>query len=199
MKKIIVILPIILSFIFSFKSFANDFDPTYYAENNPDVVATYGKDSESLYMHYITYGKDEGRFANKEEELKALSLKTSEKIIEVDKTLQTVTLFVNGEKVLSGPCVTGDEKTKHSTPSGEYTILLKKKGKRLKGPTWNVWVDYWMRFTDSAIGFHDASWRNEFGGNIYKTNGSHGCVNLPKDFVKELFNAVDVGTKVIVH
>ena len=32
---------------------------------------------------------------------------------------------------------------------------------------------------NGGIGFHDASWRNTFGGTIYKKNGSHGCVNMP--------------------
>lgn len=74
-------------------------------------------------------------------------------------------------------------------------------GKRLKGPTWNVWVDYWMRFTDSACGFHDATWRSnsEFGGDTYKNNGSHGCVNLRHDFAKELYDHIDIGTIVVVH
>ena len=30
---------------------------------------------------------------------------------------------------------------------------------------------------DGGIGFHDASWRDEFGGDIYLTDGSHGCIN----------------------
>ena len=38
-----------------------------------------------------------------------------------------------------------------------------------------------------------------FGGEIYKTNGSHGCVNLPHDVAEQLFGMVDVGTVVIVH
>ncbi len=29
-----------------------------------------------------------------------------------------------------------------------------------------------------GFGMHDANWRNKFGGEIYKNNGSHGCVNL---------------------
>ncbi len=39
------------------------FDPEYYAENNPDVVATLGSTTEALYKHYTQYGKVEGRKA----------------------------------------------------------------------------------------------------------------------------------------
>lgn len=40
---------------------ADNFDPVYYAENNPDVVAIYGDSPEALYKHYLDYGKAEGR------------------------------------------------------------------------------------------------------------------------------------------
>lgn len=37
------------------------FDPTYYAQQNPDVVAVVGSDVNSLYLHYVNCGKAEGR------------------------------------------------------------------------------------------------------------------------------------------
>lgn len=39
------------------------FDAEYYAKNNPDVVAVYGNNEDSLYQHYVDYGKNEGRLA----------------------------------------------------------------------------------------------------------------------------------------
>ena len=36
----------------------------------------------------------------------------------------------------------------------------------------------------------DATWRNSFGGTIYKTNGSHGCVNLPKNAAKTIYENI---------
>ena len=55
-----------------------------------------------------------------------------------------------------------------------------------------------MKFT-GAVGIHDASWRSKFGGDIYKYNGSHGCVNLPHDVALNLYDMVDIGTMVVVH
>ena len=46
---------------------------------------------------------------------------------------------------------------------------------------------------------HDASWRSSFGGNIYKTNGSHGCINLPPSVAQELYSYVEKGTPVICY
>lgn len=37
------------------------FDATYYAANNPDVVAAFGTDEAMLYNHYVLCGKAEGR------------------------------------------------------------------------------------------------------------------------------------------
>lgn len=37
------------------------FDAEYYAANNPDVVAALGVSADTLYLHYITSGKAEGR------------------------------------------------------------------------------------------------------------------------------------------
>ncbi len=39
------------------------FDAEYYAQQNPDVVAAMGKDVQTLYRHYLNYGKAEGRKA----------------------------------------------------------------------------------------------------------------------------------------
>ena len=48
-------------------------------------------------------------------------------------------------------------------------------------------------------GLHDATWRQEFGGEIYKNNGSHGCINMPLDIAEKVYNAVSVGTVVEVY
>ena len=119
--------------------------------------------------------------------------------VDVDIANQTMVYFVNNLPVLTSPCVTGTPKNNRSTPTGAFYIIQKVPGKRLKGDTWDVWVDRWMKFTNGAVGLHDASWRKKFGGNIYKSNGSHGCVNLPKDVAYALYDMVTVGTPVIVH
>ena len=37
------------------------FDPVFYAQNNPDVVAAFGTSANALYNHYVNYGRKEGR------------------------------------------------------------------------------------------------------------------------------------------
>ena len=119
--------------------------------------------------------------------------------VDVDIENQVMTYYENGSIRLQSPCVTGNTSRGCSTPVGTYSIYMKTPGKYLVGPTWNVWVDRWMRFTAGGVGLHDASWRSAFGGSIYKTNGSHGCVNLPHDVALQLYDMVSNGTIVKVH
>ena len=59
-------------------------------------------------------------------------------------------------------------------------------------------VTYWMPF-NGGIGLHDANWRSSFGGNIYQTNGSHGCINLPTAAAKEIYDRVYDGIPIICY
>lgn len=215
--KITPLIVTLLFILFSTKAFAADtgFDASYYASEYPDVVNALGNSYDILYKHYIEYGINEGRYQNQYEEdneiVNSSNLTPGDlsvlispidgytTYIDVNIELQTVTYFKDGVSVFSSPCVTGLANGKRNTPKGTFKILTKMPGKRLKGPTWDCYVNRWMRFTSDSCGFHDASWRSEFGGQIYKTNGSHGCVNLPKDKAYELYDLITVGTTVVVH
>ena len=60
---------------------------------------------------------------------------------------------------------------------------------------------YCLYFSKDGIALHDASeWRTKFGGNIYKTNGSNGCVNLPLELSRIIYeNATVKKTTVVVY
>ena len=49
------------------------------------------------------------------------------------------------------------------------------------------------------IGMHDAPWRTEFGGEIYKTDGSHGCINLPEEVAEAIYSYVERGFPVVCY
>ena len=82
--------------------------------------------------------------------------------------------------------------------AGVYSIYAKSTGVYLVGETWNSYVNYWMPFK-GGYGLHDASWRSEFGGDIYLYDGSHGCVNTPYEKVKYIYEHTDYGTPVYVY
>lgn len=118
--------------------------------------------------------------------------------IEIDLTNQKVYLYVNGELIKSSSCVTGNVSKNYTTPPGIYPLTYKQKDAVLRGPGYASPVTYWMPF-NGGIGLHDASWRSNFGGTIYKTNGSHGCVNLPYEMAKTIFENAYAGMPVICY
>ena len=70
--------------------------------------------------------------------------------------------------------------------------------KTLNGENYSSDVSFWMPYCGN-VGMHDASWRSTFGGNIYKRNGSHGCVNLPYAAAKTIFENIAAGYPVLVY
>lgn len=126
------------------------------------------------------------------------------KYIEVDITNQRMYLYENGERVMATDCVTGTDNPSRRTITGIYSIYYMQRNRTLLGqpdedgnPSYSSFVYYWMAFY-GGYGLHDATWRSNFGGSIYKYSGSHGCVNLPYSVAKELYSRVEVGTPVIV-
>ena len=120
---------------------------------------------------------------------------------EVDITNQKVFVYKDGELVIESDCVTGmADDPSRETPPGVYKVWSMDRD-RILG-TMETYgyaqpVDYWIYFTEIDIGFHDLL-RSEYGGDVYKTNGSHGCVNLPLDVAAEMYDTVEIGYPVIV-
>ena len=125
--------------------------------------------------------------------------------IEVDLSNQMVYLYKDGGLFYDTPCVSGlADDPERVTITGLFKIQEKDRDRTLKGkpdengvPTYESFVSYWMGFS-GAYGLHDATWRDEFGGDIFEYAGSHGCVNLPYSAAETIYNYVEEGTRVIV-
>ncbi len=117
--------------------------------------------------------------------------------IAVDIEKQTVTYYKDGALIVHSDVVTGLPGGR-ATPTGLFQVLNLEHDCWLSGPDFYVFVKYWVGFLDGLYGLHDASWREEFGGERYLTNGSHGCVNTPEDAMRAIYETVDVGTPVLV-
>ena len=146
--------------------------------------------------------------------------------VEVNLSEQRVIAYKNGKKFAEGDCVSGNESAGHGTTTGLYQVQDKlsptvlrgekkpvtktvtkknKKGKKVKKTETTMEyeyespVTYWLQF-NGGQGLHDAAgWRSAYGGSIYYYSGSHGCVNLPLDLAKELYQTIEVGDPVIVY
>lgn len=117
--------------------------------------------------------------------------------VEVNLTEQHVYVYKDGEMVFDTDCVSGKISANHGTHTGVYPIAYKQTDATLKGDNYESHVNYWMPF-NMGEGLHDATWRSSFGGTIYKTGGSHGCVNLPLSAAEQIYNIVEAGWPVIV-
>lgn len=177
--------------------------PTYTAvdEYDGDITNSVKVDSnldlnkEGVYeiKYYIKDSSD-----NEVTDKVVINLKEKRKnpYINVSISSQTLTYYEYGEVVLTSPVVTG---INNGTPTGTFRVLNKARSVTLKGPDYESFVNYWIAFKGSSYGLHDASWRSNFGGTIYKYNGSHGCVNMPYYKVQQLYNMVEIGTPVYIY
>lgn len=117
--------------------------------------------------------------------------------IEIDLTNQHIWLYKNYNLIVESDIVTGDPGYQE-TQTGAFPIAFKKSPSVLSGETWNTEVTYWMPFHDGQ-GLHDATWRSTFGGDIYLTDGSHGCVNLPYSVAEKIYNNIEAGYPIFLY
>ena len=163
----------------------------YYVKNGTlDLSYTgYAMSKETGYFYQIVKGKAVSLISDKV---------GNELFVLANLDEQKVYLVKNGKVIYTTDCVSGNVAAGHRTPTGTYKIYTKETERYLTGPGYKSYVHYWMPF-NGGIGLHDADeWRSEYGGNIYKYNGSHGCINLPKKAAKYIFKMVKKGTTVVV-
>ena len=118
--------------------------------------------------------------------------------VEVNVTAQHLYFYQDGELVLESDFVSGNTSKGNGTPEGVYGITYKERNATLEGENYSSPVSFWMPFNGN-VGLHDAPWRSEFGGKLYRSSGSHGCVNLPYMVAREIYSRVSAGTPVIVY
>jgi len=118
--------------------------------------------------------------------------------VEINLTKQHLWFYKNGALVVEGDVVTGNASTNTLTPAGTYVLNYKERKATLVGEDYSSPVEYWMPFNGN-IGIHDASWRSEFGKQIYMTNGSHGCINSPFELAKTIYENIDAGTPIVCY
>ena len=124
--------------------------------------------------------------------------------IEVDLSEQHMYYYQSGSLIFDSDFVSGNMSySDRQTPSGIYTLYYKKSPDVLRGAQkpdgtyeYEEPVEYWMPF-NGGIGFHDAPWRSDFGGDIYLTNGSHGCINLPPENAAVLYSIIQYNVPIV--
>lgn len=145
---------------------------------------------------YVTFFFDKGI-----EEVPVNTATTSNtKVIIVDLSDQKLYAYENKKIFMEQSVSTGIEI--YRTPRGVFHIYKKTPSRYMQGPIEGVNDDYYdlpgvpwnLYFTEQGTVIHGAYWHNEFG-----KKRSSGCVNVPPEKAKELYNWAELGTLVIVR
>lgn len=150
--------------------FKNDIEDAMFGDKDATVIA-----------NFITTAKDIGAT-----------------YIEVDLSNQALAYFINGEQQLYSPIITGRNGKDYETPEGVYRLKSKSENVAIEENKQIKTVKYWMSFGKN-IGICDAVWKDVFGSQSYKTDGSDGSVYAIEGTVKELFENVAEGTPVVLY
>ncbi len=126
----------------------------------------------------------------------------SNKRIVVDRSDQKLYAYEGDELFMEQAISTGHDET--PTPRGNFTIFSKTPTRYMQGPVPGITADddvydlpgvpWTMYFTKQGGAIHGAYWHDEFGN-----QHSHGCVNLPPQKAKELYEWAPLGTPVLVR
>jgi lipoprotein-anchoring transpeptidase ErfK/SrfK len=180
-------------------------EPTYTAIDNCDgditskvkIESNLDLSKEGEYIETFTVEDSSGNKTTKEIKI-IVREKFKNTYIIISIKDQWLTYYNMGKVALETPVVTGNN---GNTPYGTFYVNNKARGVTLKGPEddpYESFVYYWIPFISSTHGMHDATWRWRFGGDIYTYDPSHGCVTMPLDKVRDLYNMVEIGTPVYI-
>ena len=120
--------------------------------------------------------------------------------VEICIEKQTMWCYKDGKEIVETKVVTGNHSLGQDTPSGCVWAVDGKEKNALFPEAGSVRVEYWLPFVDSC-GIHDSNWRGEkeYGGTTWLYNGSHGCINTPKEAAEKIFEVINVGYPIVVY
>ena len=124
-----------------------------------------------------------------------------EKWVDIDLSDNSVTAYVGG-KVAGGPFYMVPGAPNTPTVTGTFHVYLKydvqtMRGENADGSKYVTEGVPWVTYFTGSYAMHGAPWRSSFGWSGY--GGSHGCVNMPVDAAKFIYDWTDMGDTVVVH
>ena len=120
--------------------------------------------------------------------------------IEVSIAEQKTWVYDNGKCVFEADVTTGAPTILQQTQTGCYALGETEKDASLSSIATQGnegTVDYYIPFNGEQ-GFHDAPWRSDFGGDIYQTNGTHGCINMSTSDMAAFVKVTSKGMPVVI-
>ncbi|MCD7825222.1 MAG: L,D-transpeptidase [Clostridiaceae bacterium] len=125
----------------------------------------------------------------------------TENYTEVSIKNQKVYVFRKGKVVFSCKCITGRPVEGRSTPTGSYFIKEHRTAYTLTGADYSTPVKNWVRITWTGTGFHPATWQpwSQWTKTMYKTRGSHGCINLSVEDAEKIYKLTKYREAVFIY
>jgi lipoprotein-anchoring transpeptidase ErfK/SrfK len=115
------------------------------------------------------------------------SAPTGPVLLAIDLTTQRVQVYRGGVLIAVSTISTGSEG--RETPTGVFTILEKKVTHRSSLYD-DAPMPYMQRLTWKGVAMH--------AGDLPGYAASHGCIRLPKEFAKQLYDITEIGTPVMI-
>jgi hypothetical protein len=106
--------------------------------------------------------------------------------IRVDLRSQLISIFRSGEEIGTAVILYGV--ADKETPPGDFSILAKMRDHR--SSLYDAEMPYTLRLTHDGISIH--------GSDVRRGAATHGCVGVPLEFARRLFDATTVGDPVLV-
>lgn len=121
--------------------------------------------------------------------------------IEISIKAQKVYVFRKGKVVFSCRCITGRPVKDRRTPTGAFFIKEHREAYTLTGADYSTPVKNWVRITWTGTGFHPATWQpwSSWTKDMYKTRGSHGCINLSVPDAAKIYKLTKYREAVFIH
>ena len=116
--------------------------------------------------------------------------------VEIDLTNQRMVLYNKGTLMLDTSIVSGNPNQGTPTPTGCFPVGKKAKNTQVTGIARDV--DYWIPFT-GFFGIVGASWRQEFGSDLYLMIGSDGNIECSNEDAHILYEYLYEGDPVIIY
>lgn len=133
------------------------------------------------------------------EPVETVEASTTKRIV-IDRSEQKLYAYDGDALFMEVPVSTGLDLT--PTPRGSFTVYGKTPSRYMQGPLPGISDQYYdlpgvpwdLYFTPEGGAIHGAYWHDHFG-----EQWSHGCVNMPLDDAKKLYDWTPLGTSVTVH
>ena len=124
---------------------------------------------------------------------------TNKRII-IERSSQMLYAYEGEELFLATSTATGILNT--PTPRGHFTAFMKTPSRYMQGPIPGITSKYYdlpgvpwnIYFTHQGAIIHGVYWHNNFGSPY-----SNGCVNLPTNIAREIYEWADLGMSIIVR